>query len=122
LTNILRDVSEDAAQGRVYLPLEDLARFGYSESELLRGVYDTRFQRLMAFQIQRAEHYYAEADKLHAHLDRSGRRVFGTMVSTYRQILEMIKGRDADGFGSPVRLSRMSKLKILARWALPCTL
>ncbi|HHP7244719.1 MAG TPA: phytoene synthase, partial [Elainellaceae cyanobacterium] len=59
LTNILRDVGEDARRGRIYIPLEDLALFNYSEQDLLNGVIDERWQGLMRFQIQRARKFYA---------------------------------------------------------------
>jgi phytoene synthase len=56
LTNILRDVGEDVHRGRIYLPLEDLERFNYSEDDLLKGVNDDRWQALMRFQIERARY------------------------------------------------------------------
>ena len=61
LTNILRDVGEDAQRGRIYLPLEDLERFNYTEEDLLKGIVDERWRRLMRFQIQRARNYYDQA-------------------------------------------------------------
>ena len=61
LTNILRDVKEDAQKGRIYLPQEDLARFGVSESEILGGVYSDAFIRLMEFEARRAREFYQRA-------------------------------------------------------------
>src|SRR5579885_1024 len=61
LTNILRDLAEDAARGRVYLPREDLERFGYGEEQLRRGERDDAFRRLMAFEVARARSYYEAA-------------------------------------------------------------
>ena len=61
LTNILRDLGEDAARGRVYLPREDLLRFGYTEDKLRRGERDEAFRRLMHFEIARARASYAAA-------------------------------------------------------------
>ncbi len=58
LTNIIRDIHFDAQQGRIYLPLEDLKRFNYSEDELLRNVYNENFIALMNFETQRAQEYY----------------------------------------------------------------
>src|SRR6202790_3656056 len=58
LTNILRDLSEDAARGRVYLPQEDLERFGYTTDALRRGDRDERFRALMRFEVERAKTYY----------------------------------------------------------------
>ncbi|HEY0615453.1 MAG TPA: squalene/phytoene synthase family protein, partial [Candidatus Elarobacter sp.] len=62
MTNILRDVGEDAAMGRIYLPLEDLRRFGSSEEAILSGVLDDRFRALMRFQIERVRGLYREAE------------------------------------------------------------
>ncbi len=62
LTNIIRDVREDAERGRIYLPLEDLQRFGVTEAELLDGVYNDRFRALMAFEAERARDFYREAE------------------------------------------------------------
>ncbi len=61
LTNILRDVREDAERGRIYLPLEDLARFNVSEDEILGGVYSANFVALMDFEAKRARELYAAA-------------------------------------------------------------
>ena len=66
MTNILRDLEEDAARGRVYLPREDLDRFGYTADDLLAGVRDERFRRLMRFEIERTEQLYAEAARSNA--------------------------------------------------------
>ncbi len=60
LTNIIRDVKEDASQGRIYLPLEDLQRFHYTENELLNSVYNENFVALMNFETQRAQKFYEE--------------------------------------------------------------
>ena len=62
LTNILRDVGEDARRGRIYIPLEDLALFNYTEEDLFNGVIDNRWRELMRFQIQRARKLYASAE------------------------------------------------------------
>ena len=64
LTNILRDLAEDAGRGRVYLPREDLERFGYGEEQLLRGERDDAFRRLMQFEVARARSYYDAARPL----------------------------------------------------------
>src|ERR1700674_1629692 len=61
LTNIIRDVREDAERGRIYLPLEDLRRFAVTEAELTEGAYSDRFRTLMAFEALRAPDFYREA-------------------------------------------------------------
>ena len=64
LTNILRDVKEDAAMGRIYLPAEDLKKFDYAPEELQKGILDGRFRNLMRFEADRAKEYYAQARNL----------------------------------------------------------
>jgi phytoene synthase len=118
LTNILRDLKEDAEQGRVYLPREDLRRWGYSVEDLAAGVADERFERLMGFQIDRARRFYQEGAELFGRLKPDGRRVFGMMMSVYRRLLERIASRPGDVFCRRVGLSRWEKLSIAARWAL----
>ena len=112
LTNILRDIGEDARQGRVYLPLEDLRRCDYSVEELLGGLADRRFQSLVAMEVDRAQQYYSEGAKLRDLLDRDGRRVFGIMTATYRTLLRKIARRPADVFTHRIRLNNWEKLRI----------
>ncbi len=118
LTNILRDLREDAARGRVYLPQEELDRFGYSPEDLVRGVADERFDRLMAFQIERARLSYREGAELFDWLERPGRRIFGMMTDTYWRLLEAIAGQPRRVLSGRVRLSGWEKLQIAARWSL----
>lgn len=115
LTNILRDLGEDAARGRVYLPREDLLRFGYGIDDLRQGRRDERFRALMRFQVERARHYYDAAMPLGDLLDPAGRAVFLVMLRTYRGLLEAIQRRDYDVFSSRVRLSRLRKLWLAAQ-------
>jgi phytoene synthase len=116
LTNILRDLREDAARGRVYLPAEDLRQCRYSADELARGVVDDRFRALVAMEVERARRLYDDAAALRPWLDRAGRRIFGMMHQTYRQLLETIAGRVDALFQGRVRLSRWQKTQIAARW------
>ncbi|HQU42367.1 MAG TPA: phytoene/squalene synthase family protein [Pirellulales bacterium] len=118
LTNILRDLEEDAAAGRVYLPQEDLRRFGYTADELRQGVVDLRFRELMRFEIERVERFYDDAAELHRWLSPDGRSVFGAMTSIYRGLLDEIKRRDGDVFGHRVQLTAWRKLSIAGRWLL----
>lgn len=118
LTNILRDLREDAARGRVYLPLGDLRACGYSPEELLAGALDARFDRLVRLEADRAQGFYHEAGGLFDCLDQRGRRIFGMMVSTYHRLLERIASRPREAFARRVRLGRLEKLWIAARWAL----
>jgi phytoene synthase len=118
LTNILRDLGEDAARGRVYLPAEDLERFGYRAEDLARGVRNDAFAALMRFQVERAREYYRAAEPLAAMLRPPGRAVFRVMTGTYRGLLEAIERRGYDVFSRRVRLSRWHKLWLVVQ-ALP---
>jgi phytoene synthase len=115
LTNILRDLGEDAARGRVYLPREDLERFGYTVEDLEQSRRDERFRRLMCFQVERVRSYYEAALPLADLLDPAERAVCLVMVRTYRGLLEAIEQRDYDVFSSRVRLSRLRKLWLAAQ-------
>lgn len=127
LTNILRDLKEDCAQGRIYVPQEDLRQFGVSPEELASGSVDNgaagndRLRRLIAFEADRAEHYYAEANQLHQYLTRRGRRIFGAMLGTYRQLLDEIKRHPGAVFSDRISVTTWRKLTIAAGWALPTT-
>ncbi len=118
LTNILRDLKEDAARGRVYLPREDMARFDYTSDDLRAGVSDGRLRELMHFEIERTERLYESAAELESWLEPDGRRVFGSMISVYRALLGEIKRLDGDVLGARVGLSRWRKMQIATRWLL----
>jgi phytoene synthase len=115
LTNILRDLGEDAARGRVYLPREDFVRFGYTETDLRQGKRDRHFTELMRFQVARVNQYYDAALPLTPLLRPAGRGVFMVMLRTYRGLLNEIVRRDYDVFSTRVRLSRLYKLWLAAR-------
>jgi len=115
LTNILRDLKEDAARGRVYLPQDELARFGYDESGLAQGKFDEAFRALMRFQVQRAREYYDAAEPLLGCLAPPGRAVFFLMARTYRTLLEEIERRDYDVFSARIRVRPWRKVWLAAR-------
>lgn len=96
LTNILRDVGEDARRDRIYLPLEDLALFDYSEEDLFQGVIDQRWRSLMQFEIQRARKFYAQAEKGIACLNPDARWPVWSALILYRKILDVIERNDYD--------------------------
>jgi 15-cis-phytoene synthase len=114
LTNILRDLGEDAARGRVYLPAEDLERFGYRPEQLRRGERTEAFRALMRFEAERARGYYEAARPLAGLLPPPGRAVFQVMSRTYRALLEAIVRRDYDVFSRRVRVSTWRKLWFVA--------
>ncbi len=98
LTNILRDVGEDVHRGRIYLPLEDLEKFNYSEQDLLKGIIDERWRSLMKFQIQRARKYYDDAERGIRALNPDSRWPVWTALMLYQGILDVIEANDYDVF------------------------
>lgn len=114
LTNILRDVGQDWRAGRVYLPQEELAQFGLSETDLAAGVVDARWRAFMRFQIRRNRRLYAEAWPGIAHLDRDGRLAVAAAARLYGAILDDIEAHDSDVFHYRAHTSRLRKLRELA--------
>ncbi|NJR49961.1 MAG: phytoene synthase [Leptolyngbyaceae cyanobacterium CSU_1_3] len=98
LTNILRDVGEDARRGRIYLPLADLALFNYTEDDLLKGVVDDRWRALMQFQIQRARKFYLQAESGIGALNEDARLPVWSALMLYSQILNVIERNDYNNF------------------------
>jgi phytoene synthase len=115
LTNILRDVREDGALGRIYLPQEDLRRFGYAEEELLRGEVNERFLRLMEFEVARAREYYQRALPLVPLIERGSRPALRAMMAIYAGILDRIEQSGYDVFAERAQLSHWEKVGIAAR-------
>ena len=113
LTNILRDLREDAQSGRIYLPLEDLERFEYSVEELRAGVYNAQFLNLMRFEIERARSYYDRADGLIEMVEPESRPALWTLISIYRGILSRIESSGGDVFTHAAALSRREKIAVL---------
>ncbi|WP_026079601.1 15-cis-phytoene synthase CrtB [Spirulina subsalsa] len=98
LTNILRDVGEDAQRGRIYLPLEDLARFNYSEADLMNGVVDERWRNLMRFEIERARQFYQSAARGISALNPDARWPVWSALMLYQGILNVIERNHYDVF------------------------
>ncbi len=111
LTNFLRDVREDWARGRVYLPLEDLERFGYAEEELGLGVVDERFVGLMRFEISRARGLYRVADRGIRYIPRGRRYPVVVAARLYEAILDRIEAQGYDVFAKRARTSLSYKLR-----------
>jgi phytoene synthase len=117
LTNILRDLQEDANRGRIYLPTEDLERFRIAPPELAgegcRGLPgDSRFQELMQFEVARTREYYTRAKVLFEYLDAPGQPILEAMLRIYGGLLDEIERRRYDVFSGRVSLSRSRKLLI----------
>jgi phytoene synthase len=115
LTNILRDVKEDAEMGRIYLPHEDLGRFDYTPEDLRKGIMDARFRKLMTFEAERAAEYYAKARNLLPLINETSRPALWAMMEIYRRLLGKIIRRQYDVFGSLVRLSSLAKASIVLK-------
>jgi 15-cis-phytoene synthase len=115
LTNIIRDVKEDAAVGRVYLPEEDLRQFGIASSELQAAVNPAKFRELLAFEADRAREYYRSADELIPYIDEDSRPALWVLVSVYKRLLEEIAARQYDVFTGRVSLTVREKLTILGK-------
>lgn len=113
LTNILRDVGEDRHRGRIYLPLEDLHRFDYSEDDLMAGKLDDRWMALMQFQIERAREYYAEAERGIGALHKDARWPVCTASVVYSKILNAIERNNYDVFSHRAYVSGFRKVLCL---------
>lgn len=118
LTNILRDLGEDSAMGRVYLPREDLLRFGYTPEDLAAHQRDERFCRLMEFEVARAKHYYESARTLFDYLEPPGKPILSAMLQIYGGLLHEIQRRDFDVFSSRISLPRWRKVLISLKGSL----
>lgn len=117
LTNILRDLREDAQSGRFYLPLEDLERFGYPPEQLAAGVYNGEFVRLMQFEIERARSFYDQAVPLIEMVEPESRPALWTLMSIYRGILESIERNRGNVFSRAAALTEMEKIGVLLQAA-----
>jgi 15-cis-phytoene synthase len=122
LTNILRDVKEDAKRGRIYLPLEDLRRFGVSEDDILQCRYTPAFVELMKFECNRASAFF---DMARAALRNEDKRYFfaaRVMWSIYAHVLQRIKRANYNVFEQRISLSTTMKIMITVRYWLSNTL
>jgi 15-cis-phytoene synthase len=115
LTNILRDVQEDKNMGRIYLPQEDLSRFGLSECDIMDERMHGKMRALMKFQIKRAHSYYAEADKGIHLLDRDAQFAIFSSSKIYHGILHKIEARNYNPFLGRVYVPQIKKFAILLK-------
>ena len=117
LTNILRDVREDAERGRIYLPLEDLERYNVTVEELssIRGNRSLTLDEraLMEMEVKRAREYYSAADGLLPLISPDGRAALWVLVTIYRRLLERIERAQYDVFSARIKVSTAEKLAIL---------
>ncbi len=115
LTNIIRDVKEDAAVGRVYLPQEDLAQFNLSAQDLLAVPDPARIRPLLALEADRAREFYAAGDALIPYVSEDSQPALWVLVNIYRRLLEKIAEKQYDVFTAKISLSRWEKLRILGK-------
>jgi len=114
LTNILRDVGEDLRQGRLYLPQEELERFGLTEADIAAGVVTPAWRDFMRFQIERTRRLYRQAWPGVAMLARDGRFAIAAAAGLYLAILDQIEKNDYDVFSRRAYLGRWARLCRLA--------
>ena len=115
LTNILRDVGEDRARGRIYLPQEDLLRFGYSEADLMAGVLNESWRELMRFQLARARDWFARSEAGVRWLAPDARWPVWASLRLYRGILDVIEELDYDVFNHRAYVPTAGKMLDLPR-------
>jgi len=115
LTNIIRDVGEDARRGRIYLPQDELARFGVSEDDLRQARYGENFSRLMAFQVERARATYAQAFAQLPAGDRKAQRAGLIMAAIYQATLDEIVRDNYRVLDQRISLPPLRKLWLAAR-------
>ena len=120
LTNILRDVKEDAAMGRVYIPQQDFARFGLTSQSLaaanLRNGFNfANFRPLLEFEAERAREFYQSGRELLQFIDTESRPALWVLIEIYNRLLNKIAQRNYDVFSQRVRVSTPEKLLILSR-------
>lgn len=115
LTNIIRDVKEDASMGRVYLPEEDLVKFNLTAAELLSAPDAARFRPLLAFEADRAREFYRSGDELIQYISEDSQPALWVLITIYRSLLEKIASRQYDVFTSKIALSTWEKLRVLMK-------
>jgi phytoene synthase len=119
ITNIIRDIKADLKQGRVYLPQEDLARFGVTEQALAAGTMTGAIRKLLAFECQRAREFYAAAAQAMPHAESRKLVAAEIMGGIYFEILQRVERRDYDVFTERVRVPKLQRARIaLQIWAL----
>ncbi|MCX7825470.1 MAG: squalene/phytoene synthase family protein, partial [Verrucomicrobiae bacterium] len=119
LTNILRDVREDAQMGRIYLPLEDLRRFGVTEEQILTAQPPAAFVDLMRFESQRAHDYYEKARPLLRLIHADSREALVALMEIYHTLLRKIERAGFDVFARRVTVPTWKKMLIAAKSLLP---
>jgi len=115
LTNIIRDVGEDARRGRIYIPIDELQRFNVPAADLLNARYSDNFVALMRFQAERAEKYYAQAFAQLPAVDRKSQRPGLIMAAIYRTLLDEIRAENFQVLHQRIALTPVRKLWLAAK-------
>ena len=115
LTNILRDVKEDAAINRIYLPQEDLRRFNVSEKQIFANDFDENFRAMMKFQIERARDYYRRGEKGIRLLEKDSRFTVLLAARNYSKILDEIEKQNYNVFNRRAQTSKSQKILAIPR-------
>ena len=115
LTNILRDLKEDADRDRIYLPQDEMARFGYTDEDLKNRVVNEPFRSLMRYQAERARSYYARSRPLFDMVELESRTCLRVLHEAYAAILDRIEQSGFDVYSQRIGLSASEKLLITAR-------
>jgi phytoene synthase len=115
LTNIIRDVKEDAAMGRIYLPEEDLAKFGLCRQDLLTVPDPIRLRPVLEIEAARAFEYYQAGDQLLPYISEDSQPALWVLVNIYRKLLEKIVARQYDVLSGKITLTVGEKLRVLGK-------
>jgi phytoene synthase len=118
LTNILRDVKTDANNGRIYLPQEDLEKFGFSEIDLFSNKYNEQFISLMKYEAERAKSLFIKADSSLAFEDKPSMFAARAMEHIYSKLLIKLEEENFDVFSKKIKVGKLEKAAIsLGVWA-----
>jgi 15-cis-phytoene synthase len=118
LTNILRDVKKDYQNGRIYLPVEDMKKFNYSEPDIALNIYNTNFRELMEYEVGRAKEYFDNATHYLNLDDKPSMFAARAMQHIYYRMLEKIVEKDYDVYRKDIKVSSFEKVGIsLGVWA-----
>jgi phytoene synthase len=115
MTNILRDIREDADMGRVYLPREDLRRFGVSAEQFRMGLENDRFRSLMKFEASRAWACYEESEPLTGLIEKKSRRSLWALREVYTRLLTRIEKSNYAVLNKRISLSGTTKTMLMMR-------
>ncbi len=112
LTNIIRDLAEDTPEGRLYIPLEDMERFSYSEKDLANNLVNENLRSLVRFQLERAKDYLQKGKRLLPLLDRNSRLCSESMAVNYGYLLRRVEAENYDVLNNKIRLRKWDKFKL----------